>query len=427
MSENVSHISPVWPCYTDIIAERGEGCYIYGQDGRVFLDFTCGIGVTNTGHCHPRVVEAVRAQAEKLLHGQANIVLHPPLLELIEELRTIVPADLDGFFFKNSGSETVEAAVKLARMATKRSNVIVFQGSFHGRTVGAMSMTTSKTVYRARYQPLMSGVFIAPFPYRYRYGWESEETVKWCLDELRFMLLSQTAPDETAAILIEPVLGEGGYVVPPPGFLAGLREICDEHGMLLIVDEVQSGFGRTGRWFAYEHFGVLPDVMIVAKGIASGLPLAGVIARMDLMQEWVPGSEGGTYGGNAVACAAAVATIRVMREEGLVANAHARGLELMTGLRHLQERHPQIGDVRGLGLMVGVEFTDPNGKPDKKSAKAVQQACLEEQLLLLTCGTWDNTIRFIPPLIVTSEQIQDGLARFERSLQKALSGDKMGK
>jgi 4-aminobutyrate aminotransferase len=420
MNKSIQHISPVWPCLTGVVAERGEGCYIYGQDGQTYLDFTCGIGVTNTGHCHPRVVEAVRAQAGKLLHGQANIVLHPPLLELIEELRTIVPPGLDGFFFKNSGSETVEAAVKLARMATGRSNVIVFQGSFHGRTVGAMSMTTSKTVYRAGYQPLMSGVFIAPFPYAYRYGWEPQQTVDWCLDEVRFMLLSQTAPEETAAILIEPVLGEGGYVVPPPGFLEGLREICDEHGILLVVDEVQSGFGRTGRWFAYEHFDVEPDIMIVAKGVASGLPLAGVIARLDLMERWAPGSEGGTYGGNAVSCAAAVATIRVMREERLVENAQARGEELMTGLRHLQEQYPQIGDVRGLGLMVGVEFTGPQGKPDKKSAKAVQQACLEENLLLLTCGTWDNTIRFIPPLVATSAQIQDGLTRFERALDKVL-------
>jgi 4-aminobutyrate aminotransferase len=421
MNESVSHISPVWSRLTDVIAERGEGCYIYGRDGQTYLDFTCGIGVTNTGHCHPRVVEAVRVQAGKLLHGQANIVLHPPLLELIEELRSVVTPDLDGFLFKNSGAETVEAAVKLARMATERPNVIVFQGSFHGRTVGAMSMTTSKTIYRAKYQPLMAGVFVAPYPYAYRYGWEPGQTVEWCLNELRYLLLSQTAPEETAAILIEPVLGEGGYVVPPAGFLEGLREICDEHGILLIADEVQSGFGRTGRWFGYEHFDVTPDIMVIAKGVASGLPLAGLVARMDLMEHWTPGSGGGTYGGNAVACAAAVATIQVMREEGLIENAEARGEQLMTGLRRLQERYPGIGEVRGLGLMVGVEFTDRQGKPDKKTAKAVQQACLDEHLLLLTCGTWDNTIRFIPPLVATSEQIGDGLARFARALAKVNS------
>lgn len=418
MQDSLSHLSPVWPRFTDIIAERGEGCYIYGQDGQTYLDFTSGIGVTSTGHCHPRVVEAVSTQAQRLLHGQANIVLHPPLLELIAELRAVVPKALDSYFFKNSGSETVEAAVKLARMATGRPNVIVFQGSFHGRSVGAMSMTTSKTVYRAGYQPLMSGVFVAPYPYAYRYKWEPAYTVDWCLNELRYLLLSQTAPQETAAVLIEPVLGEGGYVVPPPGFLEGVREICDEHGILLIADEVQSGFGRTGRWFAHEHFGVEPDIMVIAKGVASGLPLAGVIARMDLMERWVPGAEGGTYGGNALACAAAVATIRVLREEGLVENAQDRGVQLMSGLRHLQEQYPRIGDVRGLGLMVGIEFTDEQGQPDKSTAKALQKACLDERLLLLTCGTWDNTIRFIPPLVATSEQINDGLARFERSLAR---------
>jgi 4-aminobutyrate aminotransferase len=418
MSESMAHIAPVWSRYTDIVAERGEGCYLYAEDGQIYLDFTCGIAVTNTGHCHPRVVEAVRAQAGKLLHGQVNIVWHKPLLELVEELRSVVPPTLDGFFFKNSGAEAIEAAVKLARMATGRPNVIVFQGSFHGRTVGAMSLTTSKTVYRAGFQPLMSGVFVAPFPYAYRYGWEPQQAVEWCLNELDYILHAQTAPDETAAILLEPVLGEGGYVVPPPGFLEGLRRICDEHGILLIVDEIQSGFGRTGKWFAHQHFDVTPDVMVIAKGLASGLPLAGVVARMDVMERWVPGSEGGTYGGNAVACAAAVATVRVMREEGLVENARVRGGELMTGLRHLQERYEGIGDVRGLGLMVGVELSDAQGKPDKKSAKALQKACLEERLILLTCGTWDNTIRFMPPLVVTSEQVQDGLARFERALAK---------
>jgi 4-aminobutyrate aminotransferase len=418
VEKNIQHISPVVPRMTEIVAARGSGCLIYDQDGETYLDFTSGIGVTNTGHCHPKVVAAVRDQAEKLLHGQANIVVHEPMLNLIEELRTIVPPTLDGFFFKNSGSETVEAAIKLARMATGRPNVIVFQGSFHGRTVGAMSMTTSKTVYRAGYQPLMSGVFVAPFPYAYRYGWEPQETVDWCLNELRFLLKSQTAPEETAAILLEPVLGEGGYVVPPPGFLSGLRDICDEYGIMLVIDEIQSGFGRTARWFGFEHFGVTPDIMVVAKGLASGLPLAGVVASMELMERWQPGAEGGTYGGNAVACAAATATIQAMREEGMLANAEARGEQLMDGLQELQGRFPGIGDVRGLGLMVGVEFTGADGEPDKTSAKAVQHACYEEKLLLLTCGTYDNTIRFIPPLVVTEAEMDDALHRFSRGLEK---------
>jgi 4-aminobutyrate aminotransferase len=389
--ENViQNLSPVWYRYTDIVAERGEGCYIYDQAGTPYLDFTSGIGVTNTGHCHPRVVEAVRKQAGKLLHGQVNINLHPPLLKLIEELRQISPPELDGFFFSNSGAEAVEGAVKLARMATGRTNVIVFQGSFHGRTVGTMS------------------------------GWTPEETTRWCLDELRFLLLTQTAPEETAAILIEPVLGEGGYVIPPRGFLKGVREICDEYGIMLIVDEIQSGFGRTGKWFAYENFDSSPDVIIMAKGLASGLPLSGVVASMEAMNKWIPGSHGGTYGGNALACAAAVATIEVIREEELLDNAQERGTQLISGLRHLQERFPQIGDVRGLGLMIGVELIGSEGKPDKQSAKDVTLACLEEKLLLLTCGPWDNTVRFIPPLVVTEEQVQGGLEIFEHALEKAL-------
>lgn len=419
--ENVlPHVSPVWSRYTPIIAQRAEGCYVYDQDGDAYLDFTCGIGVTNTGHCHPKVVEAIRRQAGLLLHGQVNIIYHQPLLDLVGELRQIVHPNLDGFFFSNSGAEAVEGALKLARQATGRPNVIVFQGSFHGRTVGTMSLTTSKTVYRAGYQPLMPGVFVAPYPYAYRYGWDDETTSRWCLEELEFLLNTQTAPQETAAILVEPVMGEGGYVVPPASFLRGLRHICDRHGILLIVDEIQSGFGRTGKWFAQEHFDLTPDIMTVAKGIASGLPLSGVFSRLELMQKWVPGSHGGTYGGNAVACAAAVATIRAIKSEGLIENARARGEQLMTGLRHLQEEFPAIGDVRGLGVMIGTEFRTADRKPDKATAKAVAHACLDRKLMLLTCGPWDNTIRWIPPLVVKPEQIDEGLHIFRAALEEVL-------
>lgn len=412
----LEHLSPVWFRYTDLMIDRGEGAYLYTEDGTAYLDFTTGIGVTNTGHCHPKVVQAVQEQAGKLLHGQINILYHRPMLDLVTELQTILPAELDGFFFSNSGAEAVEGALKLARMATGRPNVIVFQGSFHGRTVGAMSLTTSKTIYRAGYQPLMPGAFVAPFPYAYRYGWGEEQARKWCLAELRYLLQTQTAPDETAALLIEPVLGEGGYVVPPDGYLEGLRQICDEHGMLLILDEIQSGFGRTGKWFAYNHTSIKPDILVLAKGLASGLPLSGVVASRQLMEKWRPGSHGGTYGGNALACAAAAATVRVIREERLLDNAVARGQELMTGLRHLQEQFPRIGDVRGRGLMVGAEFTAPDGQPDKAAAKAVVQACKERKLLLLTCGPWDNTVRFIPPLVASSEQMQTALAILQEAL-----------
>jgi len=416
--ESFSRISPVWTRYTPIIAKRAEGSYVYDLDGNAYLDFTCGIGVTNTGHCHPRVVAAVKEQAGLLLHGQVNIVMHIPMLELAKELRTILPAELDGYFFSNSGAEAIEGAVKLARAATGRPNIVVFQGSFHGRTIGTMSLTTSKTIYRAGYQPLMPGVFVAPFPYSYRYGWDEERTSQWCLDELEYLFATQTSPQETAAVLIEPVLGEGGYVVPPASFLRGLRTMCDRYDILLIADEIQSGFGRTGRWFGFEHFDFVPDIMTVAKGLASGLPLSGVFSRMDLMKKWATGTHGGTYGGNAVASAAAVATIQAMRDEDMLGNTRARGAQLMTGLRHLQEEFPAIGDVRGLGLMVGVEFRTQDRQPDRDTAKAVVHACQEDRLLLLTCGPWDNTIRFIPPLVVTQEQVDQGLGIFARALSQ---------
>jgi 4-aminobutyrate aminotransferase len=415
------YLSPVWTRYTPIVAERAEGAIVYDRDGTRYLDFTCGIGVTNTGHCHPKVVRAIQEQAAKLLHGQANIIFHLPLLELAEELRTVVPEGLDSFFFSNSGAEAVEGAVKLARHATGRPNVIVFQGSFHGRTALTMALTTSKTIYRVGYQPLPAGAFVAPYPYAYRYRWSPEETEAFCLRELELLLKTQTAPSETAAMLVEPVLGEGGYVVPPPGFLAGLRHICDEHGILLIADEVQSGFGRTGRWFAIEHFGVVPDVMVVAKGLASGLPLSGIAARRELMERWVPGSHGGTYGGNAVACAAAVATIHVIREEGMLDNAQRTGTWLMDQLRALQAESPIIGDVRGLGLMIGVELTSADGSPAAELAKAVVEGCLKRHLLLLTCGPWGNTVRWIPPLTVSRAQVSEALAVFKDTLAEKVT------
>ena len=419
-SEALSHLSPVWTHYTEIVAERGEGSKIYGTDGKEYLDFTCGIGVTSTGHCHPKVVAAIQKQAGLLLHGQINIIRHKPLLELVEELQPIVPSSIDGYFFTNSGAEALEGAIKLARQATGRPNVIVFQGSFHGRTVGTMSLTTSKTIYRAGYQPLMPGVFVAPYPYAFRYGWDEEETSRWCLDELELLLLTQTAPEETAAILIEPVLGEGGYVVPPVSFMKGIRGICDRTGILLIADEVQSGIGRTGKWFAIEHFGIQPDIMTVAKGIASGMPLSGVLSRMDLMKKWTPGSHGGTYGGNAVAAAAAVATIQAIKEENLLLNAQARGQQLVSGLRKLQEEYPVIADVRGLGLMIGTEIRDANHKPDKATAKGLIHACLDRNLLLISCGPWDNTIRWIPPLVVSEGEIFQALDIFEKSLKEVV-------
>ena len=420
-SDAMTHLSPVWSRSWTLNVERGEGAYLFDTDGRRYLDFTCGIGVTSTGHAHPQVVKAIQEQAARLLHGQANIVTHQPMLRLADELLSIVPSPLDCFFFTNSGAEVIEGAVKLARHATKRQNMIVFQGSFHGRTNATMAMTTSKTIYRAGYQPLTGAVFVAPYPYAYHYGWDEATTVRFCLGELRHLLRSQTAPEETAAVLIEPVLGEGGYVVPPPDFLPALRELCDQHGILLIADEVQSGIGRTGKWFAVEHTGVVPDILVMAKGIASGLPLAGLAARRSLMEKWIPGSHGGTFGGNVVACAAAVATLEVIRQEKMVENAATQGRVLIDGLRELQTARPAIGDVRGIGLMVAAEFTAPDGRPWTELAKATMRRAYERDLLLLTCGTYDQAIRFIPPLMVSGAQIAEGLSTFAAALDQALT------
>jgi len=410
------NVSPVWSRTFPMTISHGQGCYVFDTDGRRYLDFTSGIGVTNTGHCHPKVVAAAQAQVAKIIHAQVNNYYHLPLLELTDALLTIVPdPSFDSFFFTNSGAEALEGAIKLARHATKKPNIITFQGGFHGRTNMTMATDTGSTIYRAGYAPLASGVYIAPYPYAYRYGWDPETTSQWCLSELRHMLYTQTAPFETAALIIEPVQGEGGYIVPPVSFMQGLRALCDEFGLLLIADEVQSGFGRTGKFFAVEHFGVVPDVIAMAKGIASGFPLAGLMARRELMDKWIPGSHGGTYGGNAVSCAAAAATIEVLKD-GLVENAARMGKVLMAGLKQIQQNYPIIGDVRGLGLMVGVEFTNPDGTPGSKASDAVKKFCLENDLLLLQCGTYHQVIRWIPPLVVNEDQLKTGLEIFERAV-----------
>jgi 4-aminobutyrate aminotransferase len=417
--QRTQRLSPVWSRSSDFFVDHGQGIYLYTTGGQRYIDFTSGIGVTNTGHAHPRVVEAIQNQAAKLIHGQANIVYHEPMIRLSEELSTIVPPELDTFFFSNSGAEAVEAAVKLARAATGKPNIIVFQGSFHGRTHATMAMTTSKTIYRAGFQPLVPGIFVSPFPYAYAYGWDEETAVQFAISELKKLLKMQTAPEETAAMVIEPVLGEGGYVPAPNSFMQAVRQVCDENEILLVVDEVQSGFGRTGKWFAFEHSGIKPDIIIMAKGMASGMPLSGIAASQELMARWKPGSHGGTYGGNVVACAAAVATIQVMRDEKLIDNSARMGEVLLVGLGRLQEEYPEIGDVRGRGLMVATEFTTPDGQPWSERAQAVAKAVYEQKLMLLTAGAYGNVIRWIPPLVVNQEQIQDSLSIFAAALDQA--------
>jgi 4-aminobutyrate aminotransferase len=405
----MAQLSPLLKQATPVVVDHGEGVYLYDVHGNRHLDFTAGIGVTSTGHCHPRVVEAAREQVGKLIHGQYTTVMHKPLLELTEKLGDVLPAGLDSLFFANSGSEAVEAALRLSRQATGRPNVIVFQGGFHGRTVAAASMTTSGTRFSAGISPLMAGVHVAPFPYAFHYGWDEQTATKFALRELDYLFATVCAPNETAAFFIEPVLGEGGYVPANTEFMTGLRERADAHGILLVVDEIQTGFGRTGKFWGHDHFGVHPDVVLIAKGLASGFPLSGIAASKELMAKAWPGSQGGTYGGNAVSCAAAVATLAVIQDEGLVENAAERGRQLLDGARIVGDKTPGIGDVRGLGLLVGSEFTKPDGEADPATAAAAQKAAAEKGLLLLTCGAYMNVVRMVPPLVVNAEQIEDAL------------------
>lgn len=411
------HISPLLKRATDVEAARGEGVYLFDHGGNRFLDFTSGIGVTSTGHSHPAVVSAIQEQAAKLIHGQYTTVLHPLLENLSNRLAAVMPGEIDSFFYVSAGTEAVEAAIRLAKNATGKANIIAFQGGFHGRTTASLSLTSSKTGYGEGLQPLMSGVFFAPFSYAYRYGWDEDAAIDFCLRELDFLLASQTAPNETAAMVIEPVLGEGGFVPAPDRFLTGLRERCDRHGILLIMDEVQAGVGRTGRFWGHEQSGVIPDVIITAKGLASGMPLSAMAASQALMERGWPGSQGGTYGGNAVACAAAIATLDVIEEEGLVDNAATLGDRLLGRLGEID--NDVVGDVRGRGLMVGVEFSSDGGEPNGSVAAAVRKESERRGLLLLPCGTHNQVVRFLPPLVVDDSQIDEAVDVFAAAIAAA--------
>lgn len=412
-----SHLSGVWFRVTDLDVVEGHGCIVRSSDGTEYLDFTSGIAVISTGHCHPRVVEAIREQAGKFIHAQVNCYRHPLLEQLASRLADIAPEGIDSFFFSNSGAEATEAAVKLARQATGRQNIIVMDGAFHGRTMQTMAMTTSKTGYRSGYQPLPAGVFVSPFPRAFEWGISEESSVERALIGLRSLLARQTAPSETAAVVMEPVLGEGGYVAAPSGFMRGVRSVCDEHGILFVVDEVQSGFGRTGKMFAVEHSRVRPDVVVMAKGIASGFPISAIGASAELMSRWPTGSHGGTYGGNPIGCAAALTTIDVIIEEGLVTNAAERGAQLLAGLAELQVDHPVLADVRGTGLMVAAELRSPSGAPDAQRTSAVIGHCLaESQVLFMSCGTNGNIVRWMPPLVVSAGEIDRALDAFAAAL-----------
>ena len=416
----MAELSQILKQATGVVVDRGEGVHLFDEDGRRYLDFTAGIGVTSTGHCHPRVVEAAQAQVAKVIHAQYTTVMHRPLLTLTERLSEVLPSNLDRMFYSNSGSEAIESALRLTRQATGRPNIIVFHGGFHGRTVAAASLTTSGTKFRSGFSPLMAGVHVSPFPDPGHFGWSQDEATDFALKQLDYTLQTMSSPQDTAAFFVEPVLGEGGYVPANERFLAGLRERADKYGILLVLDEVQTGWGRTGKFWGHDHFGVTPDVLVTAKGIASGFPLSGIAASSALMEKAWPGSQGGTYGANAVACAAALATLDVIEDEKLVQNADERGTELRSALSSIAAKYAQITDVRGLGLMIGNEFRDADGNPDGATAAAAQQEAAKRGLLLLTCGAWGQVVRFIPALVVKSEDIDEAAGLWSETVDAVI-------
>lgn len=406
----MSHLSNVWFKVTDLEVASGRGCRVTTVDGHEYLDFAAGIAVNSTGHCHPKVTAAIAAQAERFLHAQVNVFTHDLLEPLASKLNEITPAGIDTFFYANSGAEITEAAIKLAKQVTKRPNVIVFQGSFHGRTHLSMAMTTSKTVYRAGHAPLPGGIFVAPFPDPL--ASDQEATINAALRGFDRLLKQQTAPGETAAVILEPVLGEGGYVPAPQAFIEGIVERCREHGIMFVADEVQSGFGRTGHWFAVDQFDIEPDIICMAKGIASGFPFAALGTRRELDDQWPTGSHGGTYGGNPLGCAAALATIEVMSEPGFLDNVRTRGGQLRDALSELKEHHPVLRQVRGPGLMVASSFEDPAVVP------AVIEHCRREgRLILMSAGTDGDIVRWMPPLVVTAAEIDEAVGTFANALK----------
>ena len=411
-------VSGVYSRYTDLMVDRADGAHLYTVDGRDVLDFGCGIAVTNLGHRHPTVVKAVHEQVDKLWHVSVT-AHHPMFVEAAEALVSIAPPGLDTVFLNNSGAEAVETALKLARRATGRTDIIAFRGAFHGRTFGALSATASKAKYRDGIGPFLPGVHHVPYPYCFRtctHG-PNEPCPIARGDALRDLFASVVKPNNVAAIIVEPILGEGGYVVPPRDFLPNLRAICDEYGILLIADEVQSGFARSGRMFAVDHWNVVPDIMCVAKAFANGLPIGGIIAKGPLMRAWNKGEHGTTFGGNALACAAAVAVIDVIKKDKLDERATKLGAQVIAKAKEWQKEFPILADIRGRGLMIGLEF-DENGEPATAFVEDVRRAAVEHGLLLLTCGTYDNVIRLIPPLTISEDELNTGLEILELCIRE---------
>jgi len=422
IDKDTKYVSPSYTRDYPFVIARGEGAVVEDVDGNRFLDCAAGIAVNSTGVSHPDVVKAITDQAQKFIHMSGTDFYYEPQVRLAEELASLVPIAGDvRTFFANSGTETTEAAIKMTRYATKRQGIIAFLGAFHGRSMGALSLTASKALQRRGFAPFMPGVFHAPYPDTYRFKGSADEcaeaSISFIRDQIMVHLIS---PDEVAAIVVEPIQGEGGYLVPPKSFLQGLRALATEHGIALVGDEVQSGMGRTGKMFALEHFGVQADVVNIAKGIASGLPLGITCAKADIMS-WPPGAHASTFGGNPVSCAAALATIKLLKEQ-YVANAATVGDHLLEGLRALQEKHAIIGDVRGKGLMIGVELVKDRTTKERAvdQRNALVQAMFRRGILILGAGR--NAVRLAPPLVLSKDQADSVLSIMDEALAEVASG-----
>jgi 4-aminobutyrate aminotransferase len=409
------HLTPVLGRYFQREWSHGEGHRLVDTDGKAYLDFANGIAVTALGHAHPRVTAAIHAQVDRLVGPVSAIGFTEPISRLATELAATFPAPLDSVMFLNSGSEAIDGALKLARRVTGRPGIVAFRGGFHGRTWGALSVTSSALNYRTGYLPALPGVSLSTFPAAYRgFAGDDDAATAGAMADLRDLFATDIPPSSVAAILIEPVQGEGGYIPAPPAFLRELRALCDEHGILLIADEVQTGFARTGRMWAFEHAGIVPDVVVLAKAIANGLPLSAIVSSTELQERWGRGAHGSTYGGNPVACAAGLAVLETIRDERLIDNAAARGAELRAGLERVAAEDDRIGDVRGPGLMIGVEFVRDQAtrEPDGLLPDTLIAACAGAGLLVLTCGTLHETVRWIPPIDVSAAEIAEAVEIF---------------
>ena len=415
------YFSPCMQKVTNLLMEKGEGPYLISSTGEKYLDFVQGIAVNALGHAHPSIVEAACEQTKKLIHGSFNLINYPSTLQLARELPNITPGELDMFFFTNSGAEAVEGSLKLARYISNKPSFIAFRGAFHGRTMGAASVTSSNSNFRKHYAPFVPQVYFAPYPYCFRcpFGQKVESCNLECLDYLRQDFSYIIPPDEVSALLFEPILGEGGYIVPPTKYVRELRDMCDEYGILLIFDEVQSGMGRTGNMFASEYFRVVPDIMVIGKAVGGGFPLGIVASTKENMSRWETGAHGSTFGGHPVAAAAALALLEILTEEGFLENVEQKGEYLRSHLKEIAKKYHEIDDVRGLGLMNAVELVKDGKTPDPEKALFIHKYFLEKKILILTCGPFKNVIRFIPPLNITQSLIDHVMQVFEEAIEES--------